>query len=147
MNVIDACLWRVSVLMGALLVLGACSQHRAFIGSDNAENVNTVPANYKADILGAMHAYLNDPTGIREAAISEPALKTVGGNQYLGGGTTRYVVCVQYNAKKNAREYAGLKTVVAVFLLGHFDHFEEKAREQCADAAYAPFPELEKLPP
>ncbi len=37
--------------------------------------LNEYPANYKSEILSAMHAYLNDPTGIRDAAISEPALK------------------------------------------------------------------------
>ena len=40
-----------------------------------------------------MHAYLNDPTGIRDAGISDPALKSVGNLQ-------RYVVCLRFNAKK-----------------------------------------------
>ena len=94
--------------------------------------------NYKPDILAAMHAYYNDPTGIREAAISEPMLKSV-------GGTTRYIVCVRFNAKQNGTTYAGVRDFAAVFIAGRFDRFVETAREQCAGAAYAPFPELEKL--
>ena len=30
-------------------------------------------------------------------------------------------------------------------LVGRFDHFVDKAQEACAGAAYAPFPELQKL--
>jgi len=91
-----------------------------------------------------MHAYLNDPTDIHDAAISDPALKSV-------GGSTRYVVCVKFNAKKNAREYAGVKEVAAVFLVGRFDQFVETTndatKDLCVGVTYAPFPELQKLPP
>jgi hypothetical protein len=30
-------------------------------------------------------------------------------------------------------------------MVGRFDHFVDKAQEQCAGAAYTPFPELQKL--
>ena len=85
-----------------------------------------------------MHAYLNDPTGVREAGIAEPALKSVGGNQ-------RYVVCVRFNGKKTGNAYAGVKEIAAVFMAGRFDRFVDPAKEQCAGATYAPFPELQKL--
>ena len=42
--------------------------------------------------------------------------------------------------------WRGVKEIAAVFLTGRFDRFVETAREQCAEATYAPFPELEKLP-
>jgi hypothetical protein len=133
------------ILLGLTFVAGAgalagCSHSSP--SAETAENseINTPPADYKRDILAAMHAYLNDPTGIRDAAIAEPAIKTV-------GGETRYVVCVQFNGKMNANgAYAGVKTYAAVFLAGHFDHFVEKAEETCAGATYAPFPELQALP-
>ena len=70
-----------------------------------------------------MHAYLNDPTGIRDAGISEPAIKPVGGIQ-------RYVVCVRFNGKKRGNEYAGVKEVAAVFLVGRFDRFVEKTPDK-----------------
>jgi len=118
------------------LLLGGCGH----LGADNDSGANAYPANYKADILGAMHAYLNNPTGVRDAALSEPAIKTV-------GGTTRYMACLKFNAKKNANDYAGMKEIAAVFLAGRFDQFVENTKDICAGVTYAPFPELQKLPP
>ena len=134
---------RVAVLMPALilgpaLVLGACSHNAPSTEAAATSELNTPPADYKRDILAGMHAYLNDPTGIRDAEIAQPALKTVGSFQ-------RYVVCLRFNAKKRGSEYAGVKEIAAVFMVGRFDHFVDKAQEQCAGAAYAPFPELQKL--
>jgi len=136
-----AAAWRASVLLGVMLLLGGCGQHR-HLDTDNsgASGINEYPANYKSEIVSAMHAYLNDPTGIRDAAVSEPALKP-------SGDVTRYVACVKFNPKKNAKEYAGVKEVAALFLAGRFDQFVETPREQCAGAAYTPFPELQRLPP
>jgi hypothetical protein len=140
MNANSARWWRVGPLIGAILFLGACAGHHhgADAASGDDEGINAYPTNYKSDILGGMHAYLNDPTGIRDAAISEPALKSI-------GGKTRYVVCLRFNGKQSGNSYAGVKDVAAVFLAGRFDQFVEKANEPCADATYAPFPELGKL--
>jgi hypothetical protein len=124
------------LILGLAFVLGACSHHAPATADDS--EINTPPADYKRDILSAMHAYLNDPTGIRDAEIAEPALKTVGSFQ-------RYVVCLRFNAKKRGNEYAGVKEIAAVFLVGRFDRFVDKVQEQCAGATYAPFPELQKL--
>ncbi len=131
---------RASLLLGMTLVLGACGHHFQQPGAADDDGSNAYPSTYKSDILSAMHAYLNDPTGIRDAAIAEPALKA-------SGSATRYVVCVKFNAKKNASEYAGVKEVAASFLAGRFDHFIDTLHDQCAGATYAPFPELQKLPP
>jgi hypothetical protein len=132
---------RVAVLMPALilgpaLVLGACSHNAPSTEADS--ELNTPPADYKREILAGMHAYLNEPTGIRDAEIAQPALKTVGSFQ-------RYVVCLRFNAKKRGSEYAGVKEIAAVFMVGRFDHFVDKVQEQCAGATYAPFPEMQKL--
>jgi hypothetical protein len=139
--------WRAGLLLGAMLLVGGCGHHHGF-GADSADDddsgVNAFPTNYESNILAAMHAYLNDPTDIRDAAISDPALKPVEGN-------TRYVACLKFNAKKNASEYAGVKEVAAVFLAGRFDQFietsSETAKDLCRGVTYAPFPELQKLPP
>jgi hypothetical protein len=130
------------LLFGVSLLLVACTaQQREALSGDDASGINTPPTQYKADIAAAMHSYLNDPTGIRDAAVSPPALKTTAGN------VTRYIACVQFNPKKNAREYAGVKTIAAVFLGGRFDHFVDLPKTECTGAALAPFPELQKLPP
>ncbi len=135
-----ACRLSAGLLVGLSFLLGACGHHHS-PSSETAPSdpdINVLPADYKRDILAAMHAYLNDPTGIRDAAISEPVLKTVGNLQ-------RYVVCVRFDAKKHGNDYAGVKEIAAVFLVGRFDHFVEKAQEQCAGLSLSPFPELQKL--
>jgi hypothetical protein len=136
--------WRLAgLLVAATFVLGACAGHHSGLGGDNGEDGanNTFPANYKSDILAAMHAYLNDPTGIQDALIAPPMLKEV------AGGGTRYIVCLRFNGKRDDGGYAGETQIAAVFLAGRFDDFADAvaAREPCTGAAYAPFPELEQL--
>jgi hypothetical protein len=137
----DGVRWRLlCLLVGLAPVLAACAHdYRSTepVPATDAE-INIPPANYKTDILGAMHAYLIDPTGIREAAISAPAVKPVGSSQ-------RYIVCLRFNAKKAGNTYAGVKEIAAIFIAGRFDRFIDTAHEACADAAYTPFPELGKL--
>jgi hypothetical protein len=131
--------WRASLLVGALFALAACG-HQFGTDSANDQELNAYPAHYKADILAAMHAYLNDPTGIRDAAIADPALKD-------SGEATRYIVCLKFNAKKNNTAYAGLREIAAVFLVGRFDHFIETPKDLCAGVTYTSFPELQSLQP
>jgi hypothetical protein len=45
---------------------------------------NVYPESYKTDLL--VHSYINDPTKIRDAAISEPALRPVPAAPAGGGG-------------------------------------------------------------
>jgi len=131
--------WRLAgLLLGAAVGLGACGHHHREAEADD-DGINAFPTNYKADILAAMHAYFNDPTGIRDAGIAEPALKSV-------GGTTRYVVCIRFNAKQSGKNYAGVRDFAGVYVGGRFDRFVETPHEQCEGATYAPFPELQKLP-
>jgi hypothetical protein len=126
--------------------LGACGHHPPDTATEN--EINIYPTNYKSDILGAMHAYLSNPTGIRDAAISDPALKTV-------ANTTRYTACLKFNAKKDgSNDYAGARTIAAVFQVGRFDRFvdgtnakETNAKDLCTGVTYTPFPELQKLSP
>ncbi len=135
----------IALVFGLALAVGGCSHGQGLnvmASSADDDDVNARPANYKPDILRAMHAYLNDPTGIRDAGIAEPALKSFGASK-------RFVVCVRCNAKKSRNEYIGVKEVAAVFVAGRFDRFVETAHDtpndQCAGTTYAAFPELEKL--
>jgi hypothetical protein len=134
--------WRSAILTAATLLLGACAGHHLGFGGhqDEDDGINAYPANYKSDILAAMHAYLNDPTGIRDAAISAPVLKTIDYH-------THYVACLRFNGKMDIGAYAGDRQIAAVFLAGRFDDFLDvaAAKEPCKDAIYAPFPELEAL--
>jgi hypothetical protein len=150
-------LCRAGVGVAAVLAVGACAHgmHASDTPSPEEAEINTPPTNYKAEILGAMHAYFNDPTGLHDAGISEPAIKEV-------NNAHRYVVCIRFTGKKipgsrerdKAREAnpditappeKGPKELAAIFIAGRFDRFQEKAQEPCAGVTYAPFPELEKL--
>jgi hypothetical protein len=132
---------KTGLSLGVMLfaaVLAGCA-HRS--DSDGTSAANAYPANYKSDILAAMHAYLDNPTGIRDAAIGEPVLKS-------RGGTTRYIVCVKFNGKRGrSNDYSGPKEVAAEFMVGRFDQFIENIKDLCAGTAYTPFPELQNLPP
>ena len=141
MNGGGACWRHVGLIVGVALLLGACAGGNHKIDeAGSGEGVNAYPTNYKTDILAAMHAYLNDPTAIRDASISEPAMKSASAFSH-----ERYTVCLRFNPKKTATVYEGMREVAAVFVGGRFDQFIETPKELCAGATYAPFPELEKL--
>jgi hypothetical protein len=128
----------------ALLALGACAS--SDLGPSPAEleaqwnAQNVFPQNYKQDLLAFLRTYLNDPSHIRDAGVSQPQLKKAGpGN--------RYVACVRYNARKSGGQYAGVKDGAAIYVSGKLDRFVDgkEAQPFCKDAAYAPFPELARL--
>ncbi len=129
----------LAVGLGLGVGLAACAHHNGAPDPAAANSeFNTPPTDYRREIVAAMHAYLNDPTGIRDAEISEPALRSI-------NNMTRYIVCLRFNAKKRGGGYAGVKDIAAVFMASRFDHFVEKPQEACAGVAYTPFPELQKL--
>ena len=63
----------------AVLMVGGCTTE---VGPSPAElkaqwdAQNVVPQNYKNDLMAFLRTYLNDPTHIRAAAVSQPQLKT-----------------------------------------------------------------------
>jgi len=127
------------------LALGGCASQD--LGPSEAElkarweAQNVYPQGYKTDLLAFMRTYLNDPTHVRGAAVSEPARKTVGAGE-------RYVACLRYNARNSDGKYMGTKEGAAVYVSAKLDRFidvPKEFRELCKEAAYAPFPELEKL--
>ena len=128
-------------MLGLLLVLAGCaSGERDYSGPETTRggaSVNVFPENYRAEILAYQRSYLNDPTGIRSAAISQPALRKV-------GSVERYVVCVRFNAKAAGGTYASMRDHLAIFLAGKLDQMAV-TREECKEATYGPFPELERL--
>ena len=137
---------RACIPLGVMLALprACCSPAAPFICGRTPtppERINVYPANYKSDILGAMHAYLDNPTGIREAAIGEPALKT------KAAPPATWSV-VRFNGKKGrGNEYAGAREIAAEFMVGRFNQFIENIKDLCAGTTYTPFPELQNLPP
>jgi hypothetical protein len=123
------------LLLAGAVAIGACSLGRLTgddSGPDDPPDVSE--ASYKPDILAALRVYINDPTQIRDAAISQPI-----------GRTKRYLICLRLNAKKSNGEYACDKEYAAIFVAGRLDQLIEAKPDQCATAAFRPFPEAEKL--
>ncbi len=133
--------WLVLLLM---LMLGACSNTFEPTAAElearwNAQN--TFPQNYKEDLLAFLRTYLNDPSHIRDAGVSQPQLKKAGPGD-------RYIACVRYNARSGSGKYSGAKEGAAVYVSGKLDHFIDGKQEvqlYCKDVAYGPFPEWERL--
>jgi hypothetical protein len=124
------------MLLSLVFALSACG-HNVVTDDDD---INVYPTNYKSDILAAMHAYLKNPTGIRDAAISEPTIKS-------SGTVNRYVACLRFTPKKNASEYGGNREIAAVFMAGRLDRFVDLPKTECSGVTYAAFPELQNMPP
>jgi hypothetical protein len=161
-------MWRADCRRWLLLAAGAvaaaaladCAGHSR---PSSDEHTNVFPANYKSELLGFLHSYINDPTQIRDAAIADPIVRPVslaaqdrgggsrdrrGGADLFnpgGGAREQYVVCVRYNAKDRDGRYTGIKQGMAVYAGGRFDRFLEQARGACEQAEFKPFPELEAL--
>jgi hypothetical protein len=130
----------VGLIIVALALSACAGGHHRTDEAGGDEGVNAYPTNYKTDILAAMRVYLNDPTAIRDASISEPVLKSATLTM-----PSRYMLCLRFNPKKTATVYEGMREVAAVFVAARFDQFVETPKDICAGVTYAPFPELEKL--
>jgi hypothetical protein len=129
----------LAVLASALalvlaLVLGACSSDK----KQPEENPNVFPADYKTEILTTMTTMLDNPTNVRNAYISDPILRAAGKEE-------RYIVCVRSDSRNINGQYAGSKDRIAIFYGGHLNQLIDATKEQCGNAAYKPFPELEHL--
>jgi hypothetical protein len=140
-------------IVAALLILLAAGGCSSDIGPSRAElkaqwdAQNVYPQNYKDDLLAFLRTYLNDPSHVREAGVSQPMLKSVGPGE-------RFVACVRYNARALGGGYAGVHDAAVIFVSGKLDRFVDggkhleggkAVKELCKDVAYAPFPELERL--
>jgi hypothetical protein len=123
-------------LLSALAAaLAACSSTPE---KDPATDPNIVPADYKQEILLTLTRTLEDPTNLRDTYISEPAFTGTGANKH-------YTACIRFNARDARRSYTGSQDRIAYFYGGHLNQLVAATKEQCGNAAYKPFPELEKL--
>ena len=130
--------------VSAAVALGGCATETGPSASElkarwDAENV--YPQGYRQDLLAFLRTYLNDPSHVRSASVSQPQLK------YIGPGD-RYVACVRYNARNSDGKYVGSKDGAAIYVAGKLDRFldtSKDVREVCKEVAFVPFPELELL--
>jgi len=122
---------RVALL--ASMSIAGCTGSR---GTKPAEAVdpNAYPANYRTQIVDLLTTMLTDRADFRGALIAEPAMKPVGQSQH-------YVVCLQLNGHNQRKDK------VVIYLAGVPIQYVDSKPEQCADAAYQPFKELEDMTP
>ena len=118
------------ILVMAAAALAGCSKDKQAAAIDP----NALPTNYRSTLLAFLRQSLTNRADFRGAMISEPALKPVGPSQH-------YVVCLQFNPRSQ------IKTKAAVFLSGQMTQFIDATPEQCADAVYQPFKELDAAIP
>lgn len=132
------------VLLG--LMLGGCSgsslEGFAFgkVPAPPPMQPNIYPSHYREQVAEFMRTYLNNPTKVRDASISEPVLRPV-------AGMPHYVSCVRYNPRDINNRYEGLQTRQATFLAGNLSQFLEAEGDNCNGVAYQRFPALESMVP
>jgi hypothetical protein len=136
----------ISAKSAAILLLGAGLV--ACAGSDDSRSISYTddrgvanqpyPNDYRPQLLAFLKTYLNDPVGVRDAVMADPAQRTV-------GGRLRYISCLRFAARDSDGNYRDARERAVVYVDGRLDHVVEKAGELCAGSAYAAFPELERL--
>jgi hypothetical protein len=125
---------RLAMIGAVAMALAACAAPK-----EVEPEPNVLPANYKQEILNTLLRVLDDPTNVKDAFITDPMLTVA-----PGGRDPRYIVCVKYNPR-SGRQYLGSRERLGTFFNGRLNQLVETGTEQCAKAAYKPFPELEKM--
>jgi hypothetical protein len=120
----------IAVLLASLTIAGCSGEPKPAAIVDP----NVLPAKYRDQIATYLLTQLTDREDFRGALIGAPTLKPVGSSQ-------RIVVCVQFNGHNRRTDK------VVIFLAGMITQFVDSKPEQCADAAYQPFPELAEVMP
>ena len=133
---------KIAAILLLPIALAACA------GSDEVKSITYTddrgvsnqpfPANFKSEILSFMKTYLNNPVGVRDAAMAEPVQRIV-------GGRLRYISCLRFNARDSGGNYREARERAVLYVDGRLDRVIENASEVCAGAVYASFPELEKM--
>lgn len=95
-------------------------------------DANLFPSNYRQQIASLLLTLLHQRADFFNTMISAPALKPVADSPNL-----HYVVCLQFNARVDHRNK------VVIFLGGDPTQYIDATPQQCGDAAYGPFPELQ----
>jgi hypothetical protein len=133
---------RIAAILLLPIALAACA------GSDDGRSITYTddrgvanqpfPNNYRAEVLAFMKTYLNNPIGVRDAAMAEPVQRVI-------GGRLRYVTCLRYSARDSDGNYRESRERAILYVDGRLDRLIENAGEPCAGVAYAPFPDMEKM--
>ena len=125
----------LALLLGAAAALPGCSNDKL----GKAES-NVIPASYRKEIADTLRLLFdkNETVSVSNAVISEPTLQQVGSDQH-------YVVCVRYTAHGASYNLTGNAERIGYFFGGHLNQLVETTGEQCRNAAYKPFQELNEV--
>jgi len=109
------------------------------LGGAKEDPLDVLPKDYRNEIKLLLQQTLDDPTNVKEAGITEPAINPALPIQ-------RYYSCVKYNAREvGTRRYKGVVEKVAVYHEGRLNQLIEPPAGMCAKMAYKAFPEIEKM--
>jgi hypothetical protein len=133
--------WRLNAFPGAATIcvaaaLAGCSGVGSKTQQQTAVDPNLYPSNYRKQIAVYLEQQLSDRADFHGALISQPVLK-----QVADGASPHYLVCVQFNG------HSQIKNKMVLFLAGEITQFVDSTPQQCSDAAYQPFAELESVVP
>lgn len=125
------------------IALAACSSggdegQRFSMFGDKPDTPQSFPSNYRAELLAFMRTYLNNPVGVRDAAVADPVMRDVDGKM-------RYVSCLRYSARESDGTYYEPRERAVVFVNGRLDRLIEKGGDLCTGVALAPFPDMAKM--
>ncbi len=131
-----------AVIVALPLALAGCfgsdGGRTSLMGEAGGPTPQPFPDNYRSDALAYMHTYLNDPVGVRDAAIAAPVQRDVGGRPF-------YVACLRFTPRESDGNYRGPRERAVIYVNGRLDRIAERGGDMCTGAVYAPFPELEKM--
>src|SRR5258707_15506071 len=88
--------------LGLLLIIGlavplvGCGSGRSREEREAISNIYPDP--YRADLLAPLPTYVGDPTHIRDAYVSDPAINPT-------GRENRYAACLRFNPRHNDRRH------------------------------------------
>jgi hypothetical protein len=121
------------MLAGFALALAACSSE----GDVTVTNPTVPPKDFKSDIIVTLRKIFesNGTVSVSNALVSDPALDK----------EQRYTACVRYTAHGALPGEIGNAERIAYFYGGRINQLIEVAGDQCARAAYKPFPELNRV--
>src|SRR5262249_8580151 len=118
--------WPLGVLLtiGLTVLLVGCGSGRLREEREEREaRINIYPGNFRAVLLAALPTYVSEPTGIREAYVSDHTINQI-------GRQNRYAACMRFNARNSSGRYVGSREVLAVFAAGRFDQFIDASTQQ-----------------
>jgi hypothetical protein len=137
--------FRVLPMVLVALALGGCSGSAPTLGFGKSApppptDPNIFPAKYRTEVVDFMRTWLNNPSKVKDAFISEPVLRPV-------AGTPHYIACVRYTPRGTDNRYEGPQQRVAIFLGGRLNQFIADDPQVCAELSYQRFSELETIAP